>query len=269
LPPWRLTALSAAVTWQADALAYHRELAQRGWPGLGRGIRSMLIEGMLVTPGNCIAADRVRRLLCDQARAGFARADVIISPTHGTGALPYEARSGASVDETAFTALWNLTGSPAVSVPMGLTADGLPLGLQLAARPGQDALVLRVAHAFQQDTGFHRAQPALREPGWLPPTPGRLSDRQADGGATAREQARYWSDEQWSCQHPAAGYVAFAAARLGLPLSEAEVRHAADRAVIKQTELVPLHAALSEAPAQGVMIFRPLIDDGSGTLADG
>jgi aspartyl-tRNA(Asn)/glutamyl-tRNA(Gln) amidotransferase subunit A len=164
-PGWQLSALSAAVFWQTDALAYHRDLVRERWRGFGRGIRAMFIEGLLVTPSDRAAADRVRRMLCDHVSATFTDVDVVLSPTHGTGALPYERRSGSSVDETAFTALWNLTGGPAVSVPMGMTVQGLPLGLQISSRPFQDARVLAVADAFQRLTSHHLARPPIaRQP---------------------------------------------------------------------------------------------------------
>ena len=164
-PSWPLAALSAAVCWQVDALAYHRDLVRERWREFGRGIRAMFIEGLLVTPSDYVVAGRVRRMLCDHVSATLADVDVVLSPTHGTGALPYELRSGSSVDETAFTAIWNLTGGPAVSVPMGMTARGLPLGLQIAGRPFQDARVLALADAFQRLTSHHLARPPIaREP---------------------------------------------------------------------------------------------------------
>jgi len=54
---------------------------------------------------------------------------------------------------------FNLTGQPAVSVPCGFTAGGLPIGLQIAGRPGADADVLRAAAAFEAATDFPRRRP--------------------------------------------------------------------------------------------------------------
>ncbi|MDX6389273.1 MAG: amidase [Streptosporangiaceae bacterium] len=168
-PPWRLCALAAAVIWQADALSYHRDLIRAHWREFGRGIRAMFIEGLLVTPSDRAAADRVRRMICDHVSATLTGVDVVLSPTHGSVALPYEARSGSGVDETAFTVAWNLTGGPAASVPMGMTAQGLPLGLQIAGRPFQDARVLAVADAFQRLTSHHLAcPPPVRPPSTRP-----------------------------------------------------------------------------------------------------
>ena len=50
---------------------------------------------------------------------------------------------------------------PSVSVPCGFTREGLPVGLQISARPGADALVLDVARAFEQATDWHKRSPAI------------------------------------------------------------------------------------------------------------
>ena len=49
-----------------------------------------------------------------------------------------------------YTAVFNVSGQPAISVPMGLDKEGLPIGVQIAGRVGSDALLLRVAHAVEQ-----------------------------------------------------------------------------------------------------------------------
>jgi amidase len=54
-----------------------------------------------------------------------------------------------------------LTGHPAISVPAGFTAEGLPVGIQIIGRHRDDWGVLQLAHAFEQATGFHRRRPAL------------------------------------------------------------------------------------------------------------
>ena len=59
------------------------------------------------------------------------------------------------------TSLWNLFGLPTISIPCGFTKSGLPVGLQITGRPGEDALVLAAAKTFQQKTDFHlRRSPA-------------------------------------------------------------------------------------------------------------
>ncbi len=54
-----------------------------------------------------------------------------------------------------------VTGLPAISVPCGFTADGLPVGLQIVGRPHSDFAVLQLAYAFQEATRFYRRKPAI------------------------------------------------------------------------------------------------------------
>ncbi len=57
-----------------------------------------------------------------------------------------------------FTAAFNVSGQPAITVPMGLCSEGLPIGVQIAGRVGSDALLLRVAHAIEQVLGGFRSE---------------------------------------------------------------------------------------------------------------
>lgn len=54
----------------------------------------------------------------------------------------------------------NLTGAPALSVPCGLTPDGMPVGLQLYGRPFGEEGLLAFGHAYEQGTDWHRRRPA-------------------------------------------------------------------------------------------------------------
>jgi aspartyl-tRNA(Asn)/glutamyl-tRNA(Gln) amidotransferase subunit A len=63
-----------------------------------------------------------------------------------------------------FTVSANLAGLPAISVPNGFTSGGLPIGLQVTARPFDEAMLLRLAHAYERDTAWWKATP----PGFWP-----------------------------------------------------------------------------------------------------
>ena len=66
-------------------------------------------------------------------------------------------------DMPRFGAPQNATGCPAISIPCGLTASGLPVGLQLVARPLCESLLVRVAAAYQGATTWHARLPAAIE----------------------------------------------------------------------------------------------------------
>ena len=54
---------------------------------------------------------------------------------------------------------FNLSGMPALSVPCGFTAEGLPVGMQIAARPFDEASALHLGHAYERATPWHRMAP--------------------------------------------------------------------------------------------------------------
>jgi amidase len=93
-------------------------------------------------------------------------ADVLLLPTIPHGPLPAESMKGLRTlalagRVTPFTAPWNVTGQPALSVPSGRTADGVPLAVQLVARPGADALLLRVAAQLERVLDWPADRPPL------------------------------------------------------------------------------------------------------------
>jgi aspartyl-tRNA(Asn)/glutamyl-tRNA(Gln) amidotransferase subunit A len=59
------------------------------------------------------------------------------------------------------TAPFNIAGLPALSLPCGFTSGGMPIGLQIVGRPFDEATVLRVGHAYEQATDWHRRRPHL------------------------------------------------------------------------------------------------------------
>jgi aspartyl-tRNA(Asn)/glutamyl-tRNA(Gln) amidotransferase subunit A len=63
---------------------------------------------------------------------------------------------------TRFTRTINYLGLPALAIPTGFTASGLPVGLQLIGRSFDEATVLRIGAAFQRATDFHDKVPQLR-----------------------------------------------------------------------------------------------------------
>jgi amidase len=61
-----------------------------------------------------------------------------------------------------FTAPFNMSGSPSLTLPGGMTATGMPLGFQIIGRHFDESLVLRAGHAFQQCTDWHQRRPPIQ-----------------------------------------------------------------------------------------------------------
>jgi aspartyl-tRNA(Asn)/glutamyl-tRNA(Gln) amidotransferase subunit A len=108
-------------------------------------------------------AQRVRTLVKRDFDAVFAQVDVIAAPTTPNVAF----KMGEKADplqmylNDVFTVPASLAGIPAVSVPCGFSQSGLPIGLQLIGKAFNEPVLLRVAHAYQSATGWHRRRPDL------------------------------------------------------------------------------------------------------------
>ena len=109
-------------------------------------------------------AQQVRTLILRDFEEAFRHVDVIVAPTTPTPAF----KIGEKTDDPlqmylsdVFTVPVNLAGIPAISVPCGFNSAGLPIGLQLIGKPFDEETVLRVAHAFEQHTDYHRRKPPL------------------------------------------------------------------------------------------------------------
>jgi aspartyl-tRNA(Asn)/glutamyl-tRNA(Gln) amidotransferase subunit A len=105
-----------------------------------------------------LQAQRVRRLIARDFAAAFERCDLILGPTTPTTAFPI----GAKIDDPVqmylndiFTIPAPLAGLPALSVPCGFDARGLPVGLQLMGPHFAEARLLGAAHAYQRETDWH------------------------------------------------------------------------------------------------------------------
>jgi aspartyl-tRNA(Asn)/glutamyl-tRNA(Gln) amidotransferase subunit A len=129
-------------------------------------VRALMDAGKFILATDFLKAQRLRRVLVDEVRAAFDGVDVLATPTLPLCAWDV-AESHVQIAGQSehvlhacwrYTYPWNLTGLPALSVPCGF-ADGLPVGLQLAGRPFDEATVLRVGHAYQQATHWHEMRP--------------------------------------------------------------------------------------------------------------
>ena len=105
-------------------------------------------------------AQKVRRLIFDDFEKAFERIDVVLTPTSPTSAFPIgEMPSDPTVVylNDVFTVPQNMAGLPAISVPVDLNSDGLPMGLQLTARAFDEGTLLKVADVIEKEVSFPRA----------------------------------------------------------------------------------------------------------------
>ncbi len=109
-------------------------------------------------------ASQVRTLIRNDFEKAFKECDVIVTPTYPTTAF----KIGEKVDDPLklylsdiFTIPANLAGIAGISIPCGLSSEGLPIGLQILANFFQEEKLLKVAHAYEQHTKWHLKKPDL------------------------------------------------------------------------------------------------------------
>ena len=175
LPDVEASALAAILTINGESLSgVTPERLNRLDPELSPLARASLKYRMLLPAAATVQASRVRTLMRRRLAALFERVDVLAWPTVPAPAPPLEAPlvelpSGTVTADQANvrgSGLANLTGIPAISVPVGLSDEGLPLALQLQGTWGADELLLDAAEALERANGrrWVEARPPLAEP---------------------------------------------------------------------------------------------------------
>jgi aspartyl-tRNA(Asn)/glutamyl-tRNA(Gln) amidotransferase subunit A len=147
----------------ADAAAFHAERL-RTQPGkFGADVLQRLKSGAALPLNDYIQARRIQTQMRRQFAEFFEVYDILLMPTTPVVAPPIEGPNAVELARllTRYTAPFNLTGLPAITVPCGFTAQGLPVGLQMVAKPWAEAQLLRAAYTYEQATDWHMAEPVL------------------------------------------------------------------------------------------------------------
>jgi aspartyl-tRNA(Asn)/glutamyl-tRNA(Gln) amidotransferase subunit A len=146
-----------------EMLAYHMPDAQTRLADYVESNRLGLGTHSFHSGADYVQAQRVRRVVHKAITATFADVDLVVTPTASVGAIRLDDLTNdlGSWFRLIHTAYWDGVGNPVLSVPMGFTESGLPLGLQFAGRPFDEGLVLRAGDAYQQVTDWHTRRPIL------------------------------------------------------------------------------------------------------------
>ncbi|MBN3038048.1 MAG: Asp-tRNA(Asn)/Glu-tRNA(Gln) amidotransferase subunit GatA [Candidatus Omnitrophica bacterium] len=137
--------------------------------GFGEEAKRRIILGTYVLSSGYydayyLRALKVRRLIKEDFDRAFSHVDCIITPTSPTVAF----KIGEKIDDPlamylsdVFTISANLAGMPGISVPCGLSQEGLPIGLQIIAKPFDEEMLFRTAYTFEKNTKWHKEKPRL------------------------------------------------------------------------------------------------------------
>jgi aspartyl-tRNA(Asn)/glutamyl-tRNA(Gln) amidotransferase subunit A len=159
LQDWQACGSLISITERAAA---YEEWARTRLGDFGERVQRRLMLGAFVSGVDYVQAVRRRRELRAELQAAMAGLDVVL-----TAAAAGEAPKIDSVaiwdlfERPSFTIPFNVSGYPAISVCSGFGEGGLPVAIQLVAKPFQEPVLFRIADAFEKATGFRDARPAL------------------------------------------------------------------------------------------------------------
>ncbi|MBI4506398.1 MAG: Asp-tRNA(Asn)/Glu-tRNA(Gln) amidotransferase subunit GatA [Chloroflexi bacterium] len=168
--PWVEDAVAAAnVISYVEAADCHRDSFAARPADLGPEVQDRVLVGTVLRGVDYVRAQRVRASLAERSAELFGQVDALVTPTTAITAPPVGAkrvrRGGRDVlvrpALTRLTRLHNVVGLPALTLPCGFDDDGLPVGLQIAARPFDESTVLRLARAYERATDWHTRRPRL------------------------------------------------------------------------------------------------------------
>jgi aspartyl-tRNA(Asn)/glutamyl-tRNA(Gln) amidotransferase subunit A len=138
--------------------------------GFGGEVKRRIILGTYVLSSGYydayyLRAQKVRTLIRKDFLDAFEKVDAIVTPTSPTAAFKIGEKSDDPLQmylSDIFTISCNLAGICGISVPCGFTeSPKLPIGLQLLGKPFGEETILRVAHAYEQNSPWHREKPAM------------------------------------------------------------------------------------------------------------
>ena len=152
----------------AEAYAYHESFVAKSPELYQPATLARIQSGARISADDALRASRDLQSSRDTIRKIFREVDVLLTPT-----VPMPPPAIADLREhpgdlrpqelvmLRNTRPFNVWGIPTISVPCGLTKDGLPIGLQLAAAHGREDVLLQAAHGYEQATEWHNKMPPL------------------------------------------------------------------------------------------------------------
>jgi aspartyl-tRNA(Asn)/glutamyl-tRNA(Gln) amidotransferase subunit A len=152
----------------AESYAYHEQFVVRSPELYQPATLARIQAGANVSAADAILASRELQVGRHAIRKIFDDVDVLLTPTvpipPPTITLLHEHLDDLRPLELLMlrnTRPFNVWGIPAISVPCGFTKDGLPIGLQLAAAPWREDVVLQAGHVYERATEWHKKRPSL------------------------------------------------------------------------------------------------------------
>jgi aspartyl-tRNA(Asn)/glutamyl-tRNA(Gln) amidotransferase subunit A len=153
LAPLQEYAVCSRIIIRCEAFAVHRRWLQQRPGDYGALARQRILDGATVSAADYIDALRLRGRLTRRTLEAFAGIDAALTVSGMDPPCPIDdAEACARMYPRQARQPFNVTGQPAIAIPAGFTASGLPLSLQLVGHPWQEATLYRIAHAYERAT---------------------------------------------------------------------------------------------------------------------
>lgn len=148
----------------------HRSTFEPNFQRLDHNNRYRFVTGTILPAQAYYKAQKLRAMLRQQILDALEQVDVLVLPGSHVTARPVESEPGLQSKEQiaagmagriSFTGPFNLAGTPALTLPCGFSSDDMPMGLQIVGKPFAEEMVLKVAHAYEQNTDWHNRKPPI------------------------------------------------------------------------------------------------------------
>ena len=150
----------------SESHAYHEHGIRKHPKLYGPTVRAYFRLGAFIGSADYLDAQRVRAKIRTALLSAFEEVDLIVSPVAGGLAEPFDqidtSKRFKRVTGPSNVGLpFSLAGVPTLAIPCGFSREKLPIGMQIAGRPFEEANVFQVAHAYERATPWHDRHPAL------------------------------------------------------------------------------------------------------------
>ena len=170
IPLAGVSTYAANVITRSESAAYHEHWLRTQGDDYSPDVKHRLETGFYFSAVDYIKAQQIRTLVRHEFERVMEEVDLLVTPTTPIPATPISSPEPLGAPGTeqegillmvCLTRPHNMAGLPAISLPCGFTAEGLPVGMQLGGRALDEATVLRAAHAYEQATDWHTRRPPV------------------------------------------------------------------------------------------------------------
>ncbi|MDN3566781.1 amidase [Paeniroseomonas aquatica] len=210
------------LTAESELYAVHEKGLRENPEKFGEDFLGRSLAAILIRAEDYMQAQRERRVMLAEFEPLYAKYDALVTAAPGPAPRLEAWRTIHFWQKGSLTTPFNVSGGPAMSQCIGFTPEGLPLSMQVAGRPFDDAVVLRLADAYERATPWRERRPALVAGAAAPPlppvpdpTPAEVTPAERDAIALiARRAGLTLNARQFELLCAAAPYVEQMAGRL-------------------------------------------------------